>query len=89
MFRFHYVTAREMHDLVRADETGWQGTVATAREYELIENCAGPLNFGTHADRTEEMRTAVPESLGLRRNLISAYTKLVSVADAAGENRSC
>ena len=40
-FQFHYVTAREMYNLVRAAEAGWQGTVAAARDYELVFNGAG------------------------------------------------
>jgi hypothetical protein len=39
-FQFHYVTAREMFNLVRAAEAGWQGTVADARDYELVFNGA-------------------------------------------------
>jgi len=35
-FHFHYVTAREMYNLVRAAESGWQGSVAEARDFELI-----------------------------------------------------
>jgi hypothetical protein len=35
-FRFHYVTAREMFNLVKAAEAGWQGTIADARNFELI-----------------------------------------------------
>jgi hypothetical protein len=34
-FHFHYVTAREMYNLVRAAEDGWTGTVADARDHEL------------------------------------------------------
>ena len=34
-FHYHYVTAREMYNLVKAAEAGWQGTVAEARDYEL------------------------------------------------------
>ena len=42
-FHFHYVTAREMYNLVRAAEVGWQGTVAETRDYELVFNGAtGP-----------------------------------------------
>jgi hypothetical protein len=37
-FRFHYVTAREMYNLVRAAETGWQGGVEEARDFELLWN---------------------------------------------------
>jgi hypothetical protein len=35
-FQFHYVTAREMYNLVRAAEAGWKGSVAEARNYELV-----------------------------------------------------
>jgi hypothetical protein len=35
-FHFHYVTAREMFNLVRAAETGWIGPVAAARDFELL-----------------------------------------------------
>jgi hypothetical protein len=37
-FHYHYVTAREMFNLVRAAEAGWQGTVADARDFELVWN---------------------------------------------------
>jgi hypothetical protein len=37
-FRFHYVTAREMYNLVRAAEAGWTGDVAGARDFELEWN---------------------------------------------------
>jgi hypothetical protein len=35
-FHFHYVTAREMFNLVRAAEGDWQGCIASARDLELI-----------------------------------------------------
>src|SRR5207248_6323248 len=35
-FHFHYVTAREMYNLVRAAEAGFKGSVADALDYELI-----------------------------------------------------
>jgi hypothetical protein len=34
-FHFHYVTAREMYNLVRAAESNWTGTVADARDFEI------------------------------------------------------
>jgi hypothetical protein len=37
-FYFHYVTAREMYNLARAAEDGYQGPVDQARDYELISN---------------------------------------------------
>ena len=35
-FHYHYVTAREMYNLVKAAEEGWQGTVAEALDYHLV-----------------------------------------------------
>jgi hypothetical protein len=35
-FRYHYVTAREMYNLARAAEAGWQGSVKDARNFELV-----------------------------------------------------
>jgi hypothetical protein len=37
-FRFHYVTAREMYNLVRAAEAGWGGAVDEARDCRLVWN---------------------------------------------------
>jgi len=41
-FHYHYVTAREMYNLVKAAEAGWQGSVADARNFELVWPPAGP-----------------------------------------------
>src|SRR5262249_38317915 len=38
-FHYHYVTAREMVNLVKAAEAGWRGSVADARDYLLLSNC--------------------------------------------------
>jgi hypothetical protein len=46
-FRYHYVTAREMYNLVRAAEAGWSGTVNDARDFRLTWN-------GTAAGNTSE-----------------------------------
>ncbi len=35
-FHFHYVTAREMYNLARAAEAGWEGSVDGARDYQLL-----------------------------------------------------
>ncbi len=35
-FHYHYVTAREMYNLARAAEAGWEGSVADARDFELL-----------------------------------------------------
>jgi len=37
-FHYHYVTAREMYNLVKAAEDGWSGSVAEALDYRLIWN---------------------------------------------------
>jgi hypothetical protein len=37
-FHFHYVTAREMYNLVKAAEAGWSGDVAGALDFELVSN---------------------------------------------------
>jgi hypothetical protein len=34
-FHFHYVTAREMYNLVRAAEAGWKGPIMPARDWAL------------------------------------------------------
>lgn len=41
-FQYHYVTAREMYNLARAAEAGYQGTVRGALDYELVWNGATP-----------------------------------------------
>jgi hypothetical protein len=35
-FHFHYVSAREMYNLARAAEAGWAGSVAEARNFQVI-----------------------------------------------------
>ena len=35
-FHFHYVTAREMYNLAKAAEAGFKGSVAEARDFELV-----------------------------------------------------
>jgi hypothetical protein len=35
-FYYHYVTAREMYNLARAAEAGWKGSVADARDFEIV-----------------------------------------------------
>ena len=37
-FHYHYVTAREMYNLVKAAEAGWRGSVAEALNYQLVSN---------------------------------------------------
>jgi parallel beta-helix repeat protein len=42
-FHYHYVTARETYNLVRAAESGWTGSVADARDFELKWNGAATV----------------------------------------------
>jgi hypothetical protein len=37
-FHFHYVTAREMFNLVKAAEAGWSGSVEEVLDYQLVWN---------------------------------------------------
>lgn len=39
-FHFHYVTAREMFNLVKAAEAGWRGEVADALNYRIVREVA-------------------------------------------------
>jgi hypothetical protein len=39
-FHYHYVTAREMYNLVRAAEASWKGSVRDALDFELVWNGA-------------------------------------------------
>jgi hypothetical protein len=53
-FHYHYVTAREMYNLVKAAEDGWTGTVAEALDYELV------WQGGNAAPAEEVARGAMP-----------------------------
>ena len=46
-FHFHYVTAREMYNLARAAEAGWEGTVDEARDFSLVPNWQPALSPGS------------------------------------------
>ncbi|MCI0377077.1 MAG: hypothetical protein L0215_05700 [Gemmataceae bacterium] len=41
-FHYHYVTARELYNLVKAAEAGFQGTVEKARDFLLVSNLNAP-----------------------------------------------
>ena len=43
-FHYHYVTAREMYNLVKAAEEGWKGTVADALDYHLVWDARRSIN---------------------------------------------
>jgi hypothetical protein len=49
-FRYHYVTARETYNLVKAAEAGWRGSVADALDFELVWQ--GGLPPAPHAAAT-------------------------------------
>jgi hypothetical protein len=51
-FRVHYVTAREMYNLARAAAAGWTGSVAAARDFELV--CNGRPSPTTARSMTKE-----------------------------------
>jgi hypothetical protein len=57
-FQFHYVTAREMYNLARAAEAGWRGTVASARDYELVFN--GSPGSVPYSNREPEDAASAP-----------------------------
>jgi len=52
-FHFHYVSAREMYNLARAAESGWQGDVEGVRDFELLCN-------SKETTRSEEQMAAAP-----------------------------
>jgi hypothetical protein len=56
-FQFHYVTAREMYNLARAAEAGWQGTVAAARDYELVGAVPRLSGSTGPADRLDDLHS--------------------------------
>ncbi len=41
-FHYHYVTARELYNLARAAEAGWTGSVAEARDFEIVWDRPAP-----------------------------------------------
>ena len=45
-FTYHYVSAREMVNLVHAAESGWRGSVADARDHPLRWDPAQPPGMG-------------------------------------------
>jgi hypothetical protein len=52
-FHYHYVSAREMFNLVRAAEAGWTGSVEEARDFQLLWNSSG---LGAGSTVTEPRR---------------------------------
>ena len=59
-FHVHYVTAREMYNLAKAAEAGFAGSVAEARDYELIWH--GGFSTATSTESVADRRS---ESGGL------------------------
>jgi hypothetical protein len=64
-FHYHYVTAREMYNLARAAEAGWQGSVAGALDFELVWN--GDASVRLPGPRRRPGRPAPSAELGLPR----------------------
>ncbi len=60
-FHYHYVTAREMCNLVLAAAANWQGSVADALDYHLLWN-------GSQADSATRPRGQVAATLGRVRS---------------------
>ena len=54
-FHYHYVTAREMYNLVRAAEQGWGGSVHAARDHELIWVADEQLDSGCQSTTRVEV----------------------------------
>lgn len=50
-FHYHYVTAREMYNLVKAAESGWTGSVAEARDFRLAWTGMPPKRLETLAEQ--------------------------------------
>ncbi|HYT94847.1 MAG TPA: hypothetical protein VEL76_39385, partial [Gemmataceae bacterium] len=60
-FHYHYVTAREMYNLVKAAEAGWKGSVADARDFVLLANRPSPAEpFSVVAPDVLPASAAVP-----------------------------
>src|SRR5579875_290135 len=58
-FHYHYVTAREMYNLVRAAEAGWQGSVEEARDFELVSLATDRHQPVDGTDRSDADRSPV------------------------------
>jgi hypothetical protein len=54
-FHYHYLTAREMYNLVKAAEAGWTGSVDSARDHRLVwqtpSEAASSSAGSAHQDR--------------------------------------
>src|SRR5262249_12901313 len=53
-FHYHYVTAREMYNLVKAAEADWQGSVADARDFDVLSNVARDFVSSERVDTRRE-----------------------------------
>jgi hypothetical protein len=63
-FHVHYVTAREMYNLARAAEAGWKGSVADARDFQLVWDGARAPGPALAVDHREAIRDQRPEYKG-------------------------
>jgi hypothetical protein len=62
-FHFHYVTAREMFNLVKAAEAGWSGSVEEALDYQLVWNGARDHHWETNGFSHQVQENRRPVSL--------------------------
>jgi hypothetical protein len=70
-FQFHYVTARELYNLVRAAESGWCGSVAAARDFELVWN-------GTPTAKSRQMEIELPVPNSVPSACVTIESRLAS-----------
>jgi hypothetical protein len=57
-FRYHYVTAREMYNLVKAAQAGWKGSIADALDFELAWNGADRSSHQGNQSQSQEFLPA-------------------------------
>jgi len=64
-FQYHYVTAREMYNLARAAEGGWDGSVDEARDHELLWEGSPKSSLGNYpaTGGEAERPTGIPDEL--------------------------
>jgi hypothetical protein len=62
-FHYHYVTARELYNLAKAAEAGFKGTIAEARDYELVPSSA--VGSGQWSEVSNRCSSQRPPELNL------------------------
>jgi hypothetical protein len=61
-FHYHYLTAREMVNVIKAAEAGWHGSVADARDYLLVSNIGAATSCGTTPPFAAAPRETTPSA---------------------------